>query len=85
MKVFLAAIMMVASMGAHAEAKVPAGNDQMFNALNIVAVPIGEKGMVLKDAKGCLWVIRNTKDTPLLAAVLGEDNSEPLCEQANDL
>lgn len=80
MKLAVVAILMMASLTAHAEKKEPLDNAQMFKALNIMAVPIGEKGMLLKDEKGCLWVIKNTKGTPILAAVLGEDSQEPLCE-----
>lgn len=60
--------------------KKPAPTDQqVFSALNIMAIPIGPKGMVVKDDQNCLWLIKNTGGVPHLVAVLGESTGAPLC------
>lgn len=55
-------------------------DQQVFSALNIMAIPIGPKGMVIKDDHNCLWVLKNAAGVPQLAAVLGESTGKPLCE-----
>jgi hypothetical protein len=81
LKKIIAGLLMLISISAYSDGKKPADSGQLFNALNIMAVPIGEKGMILKDAKGCLWVVKNSKDTPLLVAILAENSDSPLCEE----
>lgn len=64
----------------HAEDKPPMDDSHMFDALNIMAVPIGDRGMILKDSNGCLWVAKNAKGVPQLVAIQSETSGKPLCE-----
>lgn len=87
MKFITALAMVVATGFAHAnEDGEKAGRDDgaMFKALNIMAVPIGEKGMVVKDNEGCLWVLKNGQGAPMVIAVLGEEDRKPLCDPLVD-
>lgn len=54
-------------------------DQQVFTALNLMAIPIGPKGMVIKDHDNCLWVLKNSDGVPRLAAVLGETSGKQLC------
>ncbi|EPJ7983265.1 hypothetical protein [Pseudomonas aeruginosa] len=80
-----AALLLVCSSSAMADEPAvkrpaPMTDEALFAALNIMAVPLGPKGMVVKDDKGCLWMIKNAEGVPQLAAVLTQDTGESLCQ-----
>ena len=66
-----------------AAVKEPLSDKLLLSKLNIIAIPIGPKGMVIKDDKGCMWMISNTDDGPKLHAVIGEEEKAPLCDGEN--
>jgi len=51
----------------------------LFASLNIMAVPVGEKGIILKDSQECLWVVRNDGEILSLVALTGEKADKQLC------
>lgn len=61
------------------EDKPPVDDAKLLANLNIIAVPIGEKGMIIKDEKGCMWVLKNAQPAPQLVAIIGEETQKPLC------
>lgn len=62
-----------------ADEKPAADDNKLLSNLNNIAVPIGEKGMVIKDDKGCMWVLKNADPAPQLIAVVGEETKSHLC------
>ncbi|MGI0646872.1 hypothetical protein ACRCPS_17805 [Pseudomonas aeruginosa] len=85
----LVAVLSISAMAGEPESdaareKPQPTDQQVFSALNIMAIPIGPKGMVIKDDHNCLWVVKNAAGVPQLAAVLGESTGKPLCESAGD-
>lgn len=51
----------------------------LYSSLNIMAVPVGEQGMILKDGQECLWVVRNQGEVLTLVALTGDETGEQLC------
>lgn len=64
---------------AFADEKPADDDNKLLNNLSIIAVPIGEKGMIIKDDKGCMWVLKNADLAPQLIAVVGEETKSHLC------
>ena len=80
MKVLFVMLLIVVSWSIHAEGKAPVEYGNMNMALNSMAVSIGENGVILKDKKGCLWVIKSSNDTPNIVAVFPGGTKKPMCE-----